>query len=183
VSRENCNTRGEVVFVNTAQSLDWTRENTCRYGGTVSGPTIYGYVGGNPLTYSDPLGLVKIPGVPGAEGETSVHANPGPEATDFRPDHGPDHIHLGKNDGPRVRTSDFQPMSADDAKKMSRKQVKFCEALGDESKELIRKRQGQIFKYGKVLLQIQGGGLLSIAAACRNDPGWCLDQIDGGVLP
>ena len=73
--------------------------------------------------------MIKIPGIPGAEGETQVNANPGPEATDFRPDHGPDHIHLGTNDGPRVRTSDFKPFSPDDAKKMTRKQVKFCENL------------------------------------------------------
>lgn len=126
---------------------------------------------------------MKIPGIPGANGETSIHANPGPDATDFRPDHGPDHIHLGKNDGPRVRTSDFKPLSDDDAKKMTRKQKQFCEALSDESKDTIRKRQRQIFKHGRILLQIQGGGLLSIAAACRADPGWCLEQIDNGVLP
>jgi hypothetical protein len=41
----------------------------------------------------------------------------------------------------------------------------------------------QIFKYGKILVQIQTGGLTSIAAACRADPNWCLDQIDAGNLP
>ncbi len=142
----------------------------------------YLYANGNPLMYADPTGLIKIPGVPGADGETSVHANPGPEATTFRPDHGPDHIHLGKNDGPRVRTSDFQPLSDDDAKRMSRQQMKFCEGLSDISKDRIRKAQRSIFKYGRIILSISGGST-SIAAACRADPLWCAEQIEAGILP
>ena len=104
----------------------------------------------NPLRWIDPLGLIKIPGIPSAEGETSVRANPEPKATDFRPDHGPDHIHLGKNDGPRVDTEKFEPLSADDDKKMTRKQKKFCSWLSDESKAIIRKHQRSIFDYGKL---------------------------------
>ena len=151
--------------------------------GLVASLNTYAYVDDNPIHVIDPMGLVKIPGIPGADGETSVHANPGPEATDYRAEHGPDHIHLGKNDGPRVRTDNFKPFSDDDAKKMSRKQLKFCENLSDEAKELIRKKQKQIFKYGRVLLQLQAGGLLSISAACRSNPGWCLDRIEEGALP
>lgn len=38
----------------------------------------------NPISRSDPLGLVNLgQDIPGANGPTSVHANPGPEATDF----------------------------------------------------------------------------------------------------
>jgi hypothetical protein len=134
------------------------------------------------LGFVDPTGLINIPGIPGADGETSIHANPGPDATTFRPDHGPDHIHLGKNDGPRVRTSDFQPFSDDDARRMSRKQKKFCEGLSDVSKDKIRKAQSSIFKHGRIILSI-GGGVTSIAAACRADPIWCAEQIEVGNLP
>ena len=115
------------------------------YGGDL---TLYTYVGGNPLSYVDPTGLILITGVPGAVGETSIHANPGPNATTFRPEHGPDHVHLGANDGPRVRTSDFKPFSKADAERLSRKQKQFCEGLSEESKDLVRQQQGNIFEYG-----------------------------------
>ncbi|HEY1127852.1 MAG TPA: RHS repeat-associated core domain-containing protein [Roseateles sp.] len=151
--------------------------------GLAGGLNTYAYVVGNPLSYVDPTGLVNIPGIPGAQGETSVHANPGPDATTFRPEHGPDHVHLGANDGPRVRTSDFKPFSDADAQRMTRKQKKFCEGLAESSKDKIRKAQQSIFKNGRIIAQIQAGGLASIAAACRNDPQWCSEQIDAGVLP
>jgi RHS repeat-associated protein len=151
--------------------------------GLAGGMNTYAYVGGNPLSWTDSNGLIKIPGIPGAVGETSVHANPGPEATTYRPDHGPDHIHLGANDGPRVTTDTFEPMSADDAKKMTRKQKKFCEGLAESAKDKIRKAQKSIFKHGTMALSIGAGGLTSIAAACRNDPFWCIEQIEAGALP
>jgi uncharacterized protein RhaS with RHS repeats len=143
----------------------------------------FGYAGQDGVNYVDPNGLIKIPNIPGAVGETSLHANPGPEATTFRPEHAPNHIHIGANDGPRVSTDSFLPLSEEDAKRMTRKQKDFCRGLAEDSKNKIRKTQQSIFKNGKIILQIQGLGALSIAAACRADPLWCAEQIESGVLP
>jgi hypothetical protein len=49
--------RGEPVFVDCPQSRTASRENACWYGETVSGATIYAYVGGNPVGRRDALGL------------------------------------------------------------------------------------------------------------------------------
>ena len=45
------------VFVLAAYTVDSLQENSCGYGARVSGPTIYAYVGGNPVTKIDPGGL------------------------------------------------------------------------------------------------------------------------------
>jgi len=105
----------------------------------------------NPVLNIDPRGLINIgKGINGSSGETSVHANPGPEATSFRPDHAPDHIHLGKNDGPRVSTDNWKPLSQADAAKMTKEQTSFCKKLTDETKSILSKRQRQVFKYGRI---------------------------------
>lgn len=99
----------------------------------------------NPVTGMDPLGLINISkGIEGASGDTSVHANPGPEATSFRPDHSPDHIHLGKNNGSRLSTNNWEPLSQADAVKMSKEQKYFCKKLTDETKNIIRKAKADI---------------------------------------
>ncbi len=118
--------------------------------GLAGGMNLYQYTN-NPVQQIDPLGLVNIgDGIPGAKGQTSINANPGPEATTFRPEHAPEHIHLGKNDGPRVSTETWQPFSEADAVKMTKEQRSFCKKLTDESKKIISKRAKQIFKFGKL---------------------------------
>jgi Bacterial toxin 8 len=59
-SRKKYFTFTGAVFVIYSQPLDTPQENPCTYGLSVSEPTIYGYVEGNPLMYSDPLGLWKV---------------------------------------------------------------------------------------------------------------------------
>lgn len=146
--------------------------------GLSGGLNTYGYVGGNPLSYIDPLGLIDLH-VPGTTGQTTVHANPGPDATDFRPEHGPDHVHLGSNDGPRVRTDNFEPLTDADARRMSREQKKFCSNLTDNQKNLIRARQLNVFRHGRALLMLLATpaiALDSLQAACQQDPFFCLEN-------
>ncbi len=144
---------------------------------------LYGYVLSDPANRVDPMGLFDLK-IPGTSGETTVHANPGPEATELRPEHAPDHVHLGSNDGPRVRTDTFEPLTPEDAKRMTRKQGAFCKNLSEKTKGLIRTRQRQIFKYGRLLVPtITGPALNSVHATCQQDPFFCLQLIEDGVLP
>jgi RHS repeat-associated protein len=152
--------------------------------GLDGGLSTYEYVAASPLDSIDPSGQVKIPGIPGASGDNSVHANPGPDASPYRAEHDPPHVHLGGNDGPRVSTETFEPLSAEDARRMTRGQKKFCDGLSKESKDLIKLRQGQVFKFGRVIEALESlspMALDSFTATCHNDPFFCIDTFPQDV--
>ncbi|WP_141452844.1 RHS repeat domain-containing protein [Pseudoxanthomonas sp. z9] len=151
--------------------------------GLVGGVNTYTYVHGNPISFIDPSGLIdlKIPGVP-----ISIHANPGPEATTFRAEHDPPHVHLGSNDGPRVDTENFKPLSEADARKMTKEQRKMCDALNGGQKSLIRARQAAVFRYGKYIIKAMSMPLVgadSFTNACRSDPLECAELIETAGPP
>jgi RHS repeat-associated protein len=147
--------------------------------GLNGGINTYGYVGGNPLSYVDPYGLIDLK-IPGATGQTSVHGNPGPDVTDFRPEHEPAHVHIGSNDGPRVRTDTFEPLTERDARRMTKEQKNFCRTLSDDQKNLIRARQLNVFRHGRAILTLLATpsiALDSLQAACKQDPFWCAENV------
>ena len=146
--------------------------------GLVAGVNTYAYVRGAPVTRVDPLGLIdlKIPGI-----SESIHANPGPDATSFRPEHDPPHVHLGSNDGPRVDTKNFRPLSEKDARKMTKEQRKMCSSLSNGQRSLIRARQAAVFKHGKYILKAMSMPMVgadSFTNACRSDPVKCAELIE-----
>jgi len=148
--------------------------------GLAGGINTYGYVLGNPIKYIDPSGLINLQ-IPGTTGETAIHANPGPDVTPpgSRAEHNPAHVHMGSNDGPRVRTDTFEPYSDDDARRMSKKQKRFCKKASDTIKNLIRTRQSNVYSYGRRLLGLMALpviGLDSVTNACRNDPFFCMEM-------
>lgn len=128
---------------------------------------IYTYVRGNPISKIDPLGLIDLD-IPGATGQNSIHGNPGPEATipGSMSEHLPPHVHIGGNDGPRISSIDFQPLSPKDARNMTPSQKKFCERLSSEQKSLIKKRSKAAYKFGgfKKALSFAGIGITALTA-------------------
>jgi RHS repeat-associated protein len=147
--------------------------------GLAGGVNTYAYVRNNPLRYIDPFGLINLQ-IPETSGETGVHANPGPDVVPpgAMSEHEPAHVHLGDNNGPRVRTDTWEPYSAEDERRMSRKQIKFCKNLTDAQKSLITQRQLNVYKYGRRLLTLMATpaiALDSLTASCKQDPIFCMD--------
>jgi len=145
--------------------------------GLEGGINTYSYALNNPLSQIDPLGLInlEIEGVP-----LNFHANPGPEATSFRPDHPPAHVHLGSNDGPRISLRTFQPLSDEDAKYMTREMKNACASLTNKQKNLIRKRATAVYRRGWFFRLVNGKAVPSNAvgiAALRA----AYDEIGGSV--
>ena len=61
-STQNSTLHREPIFFIRPQALEASNENALAYDGWSSGPIIYTYVEGNPISYVDPEGLFGLPG-------------------------------------------------------------------------------------------------------------------------
>lgn len=148
-SRKKCIDQGARAFVQSALSAERIKEKRFACDQLASAQSLYAYVSNNPTRNIDPTGLIDLK-IPNVAGELSVHANPGPAATNFRPEHRPPHVHLGDNSGPRLRTDTWEPYSETDARRMTKKQAKFCKNLTDAQKSLIKMRAESVFQSGRL---------------------------------
>jgi RHS repeat-associated protein len=121
--------------------------------GLAGGISTYGYVSGRPTTSIDKHGLVNLE-IPGSS--VTFHANPGPNVTSYRAEHGPAHVHLGSNDGPRINIRTFRPFSPEDERKMTDEMRRACANLSNRQKNLIRRRAIGVFKRGWFFRLVDG---------------------------
>ena len=156
------------------------RKNACAYGALVSGPTLYnyfrnyqpnqgrytqgdpiglggginrfGYVGGNPLSMTDPEGLVGLYN----DGAVNVNAYPGgPAGGNEHARHGPGqnyHVHIRDTAGREVRmsTETWRPLTPQDQKIYDQSKAirGFCEGLNDGQKKFFDRVNRQVFHRG-----------------------------------
>jgi RHS repeat-associated protein len=128
----------------------------------------FAYVGGNPLLYVDPEGLVRIYD----NGNVTIHANPGvPIGGTEHARHGPGenyHVHVydSQNREARISTETWRPLTPEDEKiyNSSKAMQKACEGLNDSEKKFFDRVNRQVFHRGAPTVnqllrigQIRGG--------------------------
>jgi hypothetical protein len=109
-------------------------------------------VGGNPLLYVDPEGLVRIYD----NGNVTIHANPGvPIGGTEHARHGPGenyHVHVydSQNREARISTETWRPLTPEDEKiyNNSKAMQKACEGLNDSEKKFFDRVNRQVFHRG-----------------------------------
>ena len=71
-------------------------------------------------------------------------------------------------------------MTKKDADRMSKHQKDFCKKLADDIKELVKRRQMNVFQFGKAmaaLMAVPAITLDSITAGCKSDPFFCAEHM------
>jgi RHS repeat-associated protein len=120
--------------------------------GLEGGINTYAYVEGNPLSYVDPEGLVRLVN----DGSVTVNAYPGPPAggnehARFGPGQSY-HVHVRDSTGREVRisTETWRPLTPDDQRKyeQSRQIRSFCENLSEGEKKFLDRVNRQVFHRG-----------------------------------
>ena len=130
----------------------------------------------NPLSWSDPLGLIRI----FSEGGIRVEAYPGPQAGGREHGrHGPGaqyHVHVIDEKGNYVRmgSENWQPLTKEDEQKLAKNKriIDFCNSLSPGEKKMLDRANREVFHRGRPSLNqmmrlgaIQGaraGGRLGI---------------------
>lgn len=120
--------------------------------GLAGGINTYAYVEGNPVSYTDPEGLVTIYN----DGAVRINAYPGPQAGgNEHARFGPGlqyHVHVIDSSGREARLSSetWKPLTADDAKvyNQSKQMQKACEGLTPGEKKFLDRVNRNVFHRG-----------------------------------